>query len=118
MYGNYRAILIDDVTFDKRPIDTTINLRDKDKNTKTITLVNYYQMQYGINIQHKNQCLFIVKRKYSEEVNYIIPELVYLTGMDDDVIEKGGRYLKQNMIKLTKKNPKENLQEQIKEEKY
>ena len=109
MYGNYRAILIDDVTFDKRPIDTTINLRDKDKNTKTITLVNYYQMQYGINIKDKNQCLFIVKRKYSEEVNYIIPELVYLTGMDDDIIEKGGRYLKQNMIKLTKKNPKENF---------
>ena len=110
MYGNYRTIIIDDITFDSNPNNTTINIKDEEKNIKTITLVNYYKMQYGIDIKDKSQCLFIVHKKNSEEVNFIIPELVYLTGMDDDIIEKGGRHLKQNMIKLTKKNPNENFE--------
>ena len=110
MYGNYRTIIIDDVTFDSNPNNTTINIKDEEKNIKTITLVNYYKMQYGIDIKDKSQCLFIVHKKNSDEVNFIIPELVYLTGMDDDIIEKGGRFLKQNMIKLTKKNPNENFE--------
>ena len=109
MYGNYRTIIIDDVSFDSNPNNTTINIKDEEKNIKTITLVNYYKMQYGIDIKDKNQYLFIVHKKNSEEVNFIIPELVYLTGMDDDIIEKGGKFLKQNMIKLTKKNPNENF---------
>ena len=59
-YGNYRAYLIGDQ-------NTSINYIDSDGKTTTISLKNYYQNQYKINIKNDEQSLFIdedtVKRR-------------------------------------------------------
>lgn len=109
IYGNYKTIKIDDVSFDKI-LNTEILIKFGKNENKSINLVNYYKMKYSIDIKDKKLCLFIINLKKSNNVNYIILKLVNLTGMDDDIIENEGKNLKQIMIKYTKKTPNENYE--------
>ena len=130
-YGNFRAYRIGDVLFDKNLINTTINITNAEGKNETLTLKNYYKMQYNINIKNDQQPLFVdldsMKSDESKK-RYIVPELVYLTGIDEleerdraDIIakskfqpavkvkkiEKGMSYLTQQSKKvLNKKNKK------------
>ena len=58
-YGNFRAYRIGDVLFDKNLINTTINITNAEGKNETLTLKNYYKMQYNINIKNDQQPLFV-----------------------------------------------------------
>ena len=116
-------------SLDKTVKNTTINYVDGDGKTTTITLKNYYQNQYNINIKYDEQPLFLDEDSVKAEEKkkrYLVPELLYLTGIDEleekdraDIIakskfqpavkvkkiEKGMTYLtQQNKRQIKKKN--------------
>ena len=130
-YGNFRAYRIGDILIDKNLINTTLNMINSDGNSETVNLKNYYKAQYNINIKNDQQPLFVDLDSMKEEEKkkrYIVPELVYLTGIDEleerdraDIIakskfqpsvkvkkiEKGMSYLSQTNKKIiNKKNKK------------
>ena len=129
-YGSYKAYRIGEVLTDKNINNTTINFSDSDGKTTTITLKNYYQIQYKINIKNENQPLFLDEDSLEAADNkkrYLVPELLYLTGIDEidekeraDIIakskfqpsikvkkiEKGMTYLNQKNKKQIKKKNK------------
>ena len=122
-YGNFRAYRIGDVLIDKNIINTTINITNTEGKNETLTLKNYYKMQYNINIKNDNQPLFIDIDSMKSEENkkrYIVPELVYLTGIDEleerdraDIIAKSKfqpsikvKKIEKGMSYLTQKNKK------------
>lgn len=99
-YSN-KNYIIDDVTFDKTPSNTTFN-----RDGHSINLINYYKEAHNIQIADKNQPLLIVKRNGpQEQVNtlYFIPELCYLCGLDDAAV-KNGNFMKQ-LANYTKLKP-------------
>ena len=103
-YSN-KNYIIDDITFDKTPSNTSFN-----RDGHSITLINYYKEAHGIQIQDKNQPLIIVKRNGpQEQVNtlYFIPELCYLSGLDDAAI-KNGKFM-QALATYTKLKPYERV---------
>ena len=122
-YGNFRAYRIGDVLLDKNIINTTFNIKNADGQSETITLKNYYKTQYNINIKNDQQPLFIDIDSTKAEENkkrYIVPELVYLTGIDEleerdraDIIAKSKfqpsvkvKKIEKGMNYLTQKNKK------------
>ena len=132
-YGNFRAYRIGDVSFDRDIKNTEFEIEKEGKKEK-INIKDYYKRQYNINIKHEDQPLLIeeVPRRRKEEekviVRYLIPELCYLTGIDEleereraeiitkskfqpnqkvQKIEKGFSYLKNPTKKKVKKKDKE-----------
>jgi hypothetical protein len=99
---NYK---IDDITFEKNPINTSFNY-----NGKNISLFNYYQVAHKITIKDKKQPLFIMN-KIDEEGKktsiYLIPELVQLAGIDDEMV-KDNNFMK-NLAEVTKFKPQGKL---------
>ncbi len=101
-YGTYRAYRIGDVTMDQNVTNTLINVNIRNEKTSSITLKEYYKKQYNIDIKIEDQPLLIEelrKRNINDNseirIRYLIPELVYLTGIDDldekersDILEK------------------------------
>ena len=101
-YGTYRAYKIGEVTMDQNINNTYLNMRTKEGNTSTVSIKQYYKNQYNIDIKIEDQPLLIEelrKRNISENseirIRYLVPELVYLTGIDDlnenernDILEK------------------------------
>ena len=132
-YGNFRAYRIGDVLIDKNVVNTTFNILNSDGKSETLTLKNYYKSQYNISIKNDSQPLFIDKDSMKQEnkKRYLVPELVYLTGIDEleerdraDIIakskfqpsvkvkkiEKGMTYLNnKNKKVINKKNKKTEL---------
>ena len=95
VYGSLRSYKISDIDFDKNPVNTNIGYKDKDGRKKTITLINYYRIQYQMEIRDKNQPLIIADNNFLKNQRslppndrsyniYLIPELVYLTGLEED----------------------------------
>ncbi len=90
-YGNLRTYKINAINFDKTPKNTTINIKDINGNINSVSLTNYYRNQYGLKIRDESQPLIEVERikKLGEEKEietvYLIPELVYLTGLEQNV---------------------------------
>ena len=87
-YGNLRTYRISNINFNKTPNNTSINIKDINGNPISVSLVNYYKTQYGIRISDENQPLIEVERpkkgvEKEVEIIYLIPELVYLTGIED-----------------------------------
>ena len=82
-YGAHRVYKIDDVS-EKTVSTTTINVKTADNITKTISLVEYYKNQYQLTIKDVNQILLVHKKKGAIQVVYLIPELMYLTGLDEE----------------------------------
>ena len=107
-YGSYRVYRISDITIDKNPENTTIPVKNKDGLPVSQSLVNYYKIQYTIDIKDKSQPLLIHKPKGREnEFVYLVPELCYLTGMDEDMKDKDG--LRRSMVSRTKTNANDKM---------
>ena len=115
-YGNLKVYKIEGITFDKKPDNTSIPIKKNDGTNIDITLINYYKEKYSIDIKHKNQPLLIMYEEKNNENKgnlnrrYLIPELVYLCGIDDDHNNKNN--IRQKISQ--KLNPYEKM-EKIKE---
>ena len=132
-YGNYRAYRIGDISFDRDIKNTEFEIEKEGKKEK-IRIKDYYKRQYNIDLKHDDQPILIEevpKRRREDEkvvVRYLIPELCYLTGIDElndqeraDIItkskfqpsekvkkiEQGFAYLKNKTKKKIKKKDKE-----------
>ena len=133
IYGNYRAYRIGDISFDRDIKNTEFEIEKEGKKEK-IRIKDYYKRQYNIDLKHDDQPILIEevpKRRREDEkvvVRYLIPELCYLTGIDElndqeraDIItkskfqpsekvkkiEQGFAYLKNKTKKKIKKKDKE-----------
>ena len=132
-YGNFRAYRIGEISFD-RDINNTAFEIEKEGKKESLNIKTYYKRQYNIDIRHEDQPLIIeeVPRNRRDDENkvvrYLIPELCYLTGVDElnekdragiitkskfqpnekiQKIEKGFSYLKNPNKKKIKKKEKE-----------
>ena len=90
-YGNLRTYRVSAINFDKTPKNTCIKIKEKDGKETSLDLVNYYRNQYSIKIKDENQPLIEVEKlakkgtntdTNEKEVIYLIPELVFLTGLE------------------------------------
>ena len=120
-YGSFRAYRIERIDFEKSPINTDCNIKTPE-GIKTVTLYNYYDKQYRIKIKDKEQPLLVAESKIKGKnlltdnenktitppVIYLIPELVYITGLENDQTSRNRR---QNIISMTKMNPNQRMQE-------
>jgi aubergine-like protein len=120
-YGSMRAYRIDRIEFEKTPTNTSFNIKTPD-GIKTINLYNYYKNQYKIDIKDKNQPLLSAERKIkeknlltngqdnnkTEDIIYLVPELVFITGIEND---KGSKGRRQDIISKTKTNPNQRMGE-------
>ena len=99
-YGNYRSYKIGDVDFDKTIENTKFNIEEKDGKKRTISIKEYYQTQYNINLKYDNQPIFIEENKTenNSKIRYLIPELLYITGNEDF-----GKEEKENFLLMNKK---------------
>ena len=109
-YGSLRVYQICGITKDKNVENTTIPVKQRDGTILDLSLYEYYKQQYKVNITDKAQPLLIEKQRENSNndiVRYLIPELVYLTGMDDELEkekEKNSRGLGRRIIGATKLN--------------
>ena len=120
-YGSLRAYRIERIDFDRTPLNTSFNIKTSEGN-KTVTLINYYETQYHVKIRDKNQPLLVAENKLNnkkllnnkkenakeEKIIYLIPELVYITGIEDDRNSRGRR---QDIIAKTKTTPQQRMSE-------
>ena len=119
-YGSFRAYRIESIDFEKTPINTGFNMKTPE-GLRTISIYNYYEKQYKQIIKDKNQPLLIAERKVngqkllSNDINnnyenaiYLVPELVLITGIEND---KSGKNRRQDIISKTKANPNQRMHE-------
>ena len=93
-YGNFRSYKIKTINFDKNPSNTSINIKDVNGNYSSVSLVNYYKTQYNMKISDESQPLIEVERLKRKGENtdtetetiYLIPEFVYLTGLEESSV--------------------------------
>ena len=92
-YGNLKVYKIESISFDKTPINTNVSIKKEDGSFINVTLFNYYKEKYSIEIKNLNQPLLIVNDKRKNKENneltkenkvYLIPELVFLCGVDEE----------------------------------
>ena len=121
IYGSIRAYRIESIDFEKNPMNTSFNIKTQE-GMKTVTIYNYYQQQYKQNIKHKDQPLLIAERKVkdkkllkseedknkNEDLIYLVPELVLITGIEN---EAGSKSRRQDIISKTKMNPNQRMNE-------
>ena len=85
-YGNYRSYKIGDIDFDRDVNKATFNIENKDGTQKTVSIKDYYEIQYKIKFKYEDQPLFIEETKNDKKgtkLKYLIPELLFLTGNDE-----------------------------------
>ena len=107
-YGSYRIYKIGDVLFDRNVDNTEIPVKQQDGTIINISLYNYYKQQYKIEIKDRGQPLLKelsrglsdIENK-NENVRFLIPELVYLCGMDDESLDSGMDTRRRMAEKLT-----------------
>ena len=110
-YGNLRTYKVSTINFDKTPNNTTIKIKDINGNDNSVSLVNYYRNQYGLKIKDENQPLIEVERikKLGEETQielvYLIPELVFLTGLEDSNANNNDNNTRRKITSKTKMKP-------------
>lgn len=80
-YGNRRCYRVDDICLDMSPESTF------EKGGVEITYVEYFQRQYDIRIKDSRQPMIRshLKKRLSEYDIYLVPELMTLTGLDDNM---------------------------------
>ncbi len=105
---NKKNYIVDDVTFDKTPKNTTFN-----RDNNNINLVNYYKVAHGIDIKNTSQPLLVmykpgINNPEETQTLYFVPELCKLAGIDDSMT-KDGTFMK-NLATYTKLLPKERVQ--------
>jgi len=121
IYGSIRAYRIERIDFEKNPMNTSFNIKTQE-GMKTVTIYNYYQQQYRQTIKHKDQPLLIAERKVKdkkllkneedknkiEDLIYLVPELVLITGIEN---EAGSKSRRQDIISKTKTSPNQRMNE-------
>ena len=130
-YGSFRTYRIKRIDFDASPAKTSFNVKEKNGQTKTVSILDYYKNQYSITLNDPDQPLLIVERKTKtqrkalpnkegevesdndenkdkEQIIYLVPELVFATGTDNsnDNSDK-----KRNIISKTKIDPNKKIEE-------
>ena len=120
-YGSLRAYRIESIDFEKTPSNTSFNLKTKE-GIKTVSIYNYYLQQYKQRIKDKEQPLLIAERKSddkkllkneeeknkNEDLIYLVPELVLITGIEN---ETGSKSRRQDIIAKTKTTPSQRMNE-------
>jgi len=123
-YGSIKTYKIKIVNFDRSPNNTNIKVKDVNGVKKDISIINYYKNQYNIDIKDLNQPLLeaednnkaknqklLPSNKSNNNENdednkiYLVPELVYITGIEDDGNQNNRRNKCTNIIRKTKGNP-------------
>ena len=123
-YGVPKAYRIKNIDFDKTPKNCDITIIDnrlRNNNKRTITLSNYYKTKYHKDINESQPLIEAEpkkKKKFSDQkkndnneeqyIIYLVPELLYITGIDDDNINK--RQRERNLKNKTKMNPVEKME--------
>jgi len=121
-YGSIKTYKIKEVNFDRNPINTNISVKDFNGMKKNISIINYYKSQYNIDIKDKNQPLLEVENnakvknhkllfsdnnieKEGDNKIYLVPELVYITGIEDEDYQNNRKNECKNIINMTEDNP-------------
>ena len=97
--------IIDDILFDRNP-----NNQDFTHDGKSKTLKDYYLEKHKIKIEDLTQPLLVVKKVDSQgkEIRlYFVPELCYLSGLDDEFIKD--RDFMKKLANYTKLEPKDRI---------
>ena len=97
--------IIDDILFDRNPNNQDFTLDGKSK-----TLKDYYLEKHKIKIEDLTQPLLVVKKVDSQgkEIRlYFVPELCYLSGLDDEFIKD--RDFMKKLANYTKLDPKDRI---------
>lgn len=81
-YGNHRIERIAEIDYSMTPRSTFVTYKSQEKQS----FVDYYRTVYQCNIRDLEQPLIkiIVRNCEREEVQYLVPELVCMTGLTDD----------------------------------
>ena len=114
-YGNLRTYRVSNVNFDKNPKNTCIKIKEKDGKETSLDLVNYYKNQYSIKIKDENQPLIEVEKLSKtdksgnidlkeKDVIYLVPELVFLTGLEEGT-KSADNSTKRKITSKTKMKP-------------
>ncbi len=121
-YGSLRTYRIKSIDFDTNPRKTSFNVKDGDR-IKTISIEEYYKIQYKVTIKNPDQPLLIAERKTkgkkvpkSDDTNnnqedpviFLVPELLYTTGTNTETDSKDKR---RNIISKTKVDPNKKMEE-------
>ena len=115
-YGSFRVYQLNGITKDKNVENTTIPVKQKDGTVNELSLYDYYKQQYNLIVKDKTQPLLIEKQRENsnnDTVRYLIPEFVYLTGMDDELEkekEKNSHGLGRRIIGATKLTPTKKME--------
>lgn len=102
-YGKHATYRVDGIDFTKTPMSTFVS------SSGETTYVDYYKQHYGIQIRNVNHPLIFhvdTKKNLNKDPNakiYLIPELCYITGIDDNMV-KDYKLMKE-MAVITKINP-------------
>ena len=97
--------IIDDILFDRNP-----NNQDFTHDGKSKTLKDYYLEKHKVKIEDLTQPLLVVKKVDSQgkEIRlYFVPELCYLSGLDDEFIKD--RDFMKKLANYTKLDPKDRI---------
>ena len=131
IYGALRTYRIKSIDFDATPEKTCFNIKDGDQ-VKTISILDYFKKQYKVDIKHPDQPLLIAERKsrnkksdknnnnsngnqntnqnqnnnQEEQIIYLVPELLYITGPNDLNNNKDRR---RSVISKTKMDPNKRM---------
>ena len=120
-YGSIKTYKIKGVNFDRNPTNTNISVKDCNGIKRNISIINYYKNQYKIDIKDKNQPLLEAENnttknhkllssdnnieKEGDNKIYLIPELVYITGIEDDDNQNNRNNKCNNIKNMTEDNP-------------
>ena len=122
-YGSFRTYRIRQIDFDASPVKTSFNVKEKNGEVKTISIKDYYLSQYEVALKDPDQPLLIVERqtkqrkalpsgnqaeKDTEPVIYLVPELVYATGIE---VSNDSTDRRRNIISKTKIDPNRKIEE-------
>ena len=126
-YGSFRTYRIKIVNFDRNPKNTNVLIKDFNGTKKNISIINYYKNQYNIDIKDINQPLLEVENNYKaknpkllssynnnienegDNKIYLVPSLVYITGVEDDGNQNNRRNNCRNIINKTKVDPSKKM---------
>ena len=133
-YGSLRTYRIKSIDFDTNPRKTSFNVKDGDR-MKTISIEEYYKIQYKVTLKNPDQPLLIAERKtkgkkmskvaekddknkeknetnnqnnQEEPIIFLVPELLYTTGTNTETDSKDKR---RNIISKTKVDPNKKMEE-------
>ena len=101
-----RKYKIDDILFERTPMNTTINFKGE-----IINFVKYYSLVYNLSIKDKNQPLILVRKKDRKKMPinlFFVPEFCSLSLLKGDITKKD-RFLFKELGKYSKFEPTERV---------